>query len=111
MYAGSDEILEYFRSFALKYNLRKNIKFGQQIVRAVWSEATGRYDVKIQHVETGETIDDYCNILVNAGGILNAWRWPAIPGLEKYAGKLLHTANWDKSVSLANKVVGLIGNG
>lgn len=42
---------------------------------------------------------------------MNAWRWPAIPGLDKYKGTLLHTANWDDNVNLTGKHVGLIGNG
>ena len=67
--------------------------------------------MKVQNTITGETFSDYCDILINAGGILNAWRWPAIPGLEKYKGKLLHTANWDPNVDLTGKHVGLIGNG
>lgn len=65
----------------------------------------------IQDLASGQNFTDWCDILINAGGILNAWRWPAIPGLEKYKGKLLHTANWDRSVDLTGKHVGLIGNG
>lgn len=59
----------------------------------------------------GEVVKDYCDILVNASGILNNWQWPAIKGLDRYKGKLLHTANWDEDVQLEGKHVGLIGNG
>lgn len=59
----------------------------------------------------GQIINDYCDILVNASGILNNWQWPAIKGLDRYKGTLLHTANWDENVSLEGKHVGLIGNG
>jgi cation diffusion facilitator CzcD-associated flavoprotein CzcO len=38
------------------------------------------------------------------------WKWPAIPGLEKFKTKL-HTAAWDENIDLDNKVVGIIGNG
>lgn len=67
--------------------------------------------MEVQNTSTGEIFSDYCDILINAGGILNAWRWPAIPGLDKYKGTLLHTANWDPNVNLTGKHVGLIGNG
>ena len=54
---------------------------------------------------------DSCDVLINAGGYLNEWRWPKIPGLHNYKGKLLHSANWDDTVSLEGKNIGLIGNG
>lgn len=82
-----------------------------QIVNAVWNNEKNGYDVKIRNLRTNEDIDDFCDILINAGGILNSWRWPAIPGLEKYRGTLVHTANWDESIDLTGKHVGLIGNG
>jgi hypothetical protein len=80
-------------------------------VSATWRIEHGGYDVTIKDLKTGVEISDSCDILINAGGILNNWRWPAIPGLEKYKGKLLHTANWDDNVQLEGKHVGLIGNG
>lgn len=46
-----------------------------------------------------------------SSGILNNWKWPAIPGLHNYQGTLLHTANWDENIDLTGKHVGLIGNG
>lgn len=67
--------------------------------------------MQTENVETGEVIKDSCDILINAGGILNAWRWPAIPGLKNYKGKLLHTADWDENTDLTGQRVGLIGNG
>jgi cation diffusion facilitator CzcD-associated flavoprotein CzcO len=111
VYSSSEEIYRYFDSFATKYNLHSYIKKQHQVVGATWSEKNGGYDVKIENLQNGTHINDSCDILINAGGILNNWRWPAIPGLENYKGKLLHTANWDDSVDLTGKHVGLIGNG
>jgi cation diffusion facilitator CzcD-associated flavoprotein CzcO len=42
--------------------------------------------------------------------VSSAWKWPNIPGLEKFKLKE-HSAAWDHSISLKNKVVGVIGNG
>lgn len=65
----------------------------------------------VKDLTSNQTISDHCDILVNAGGILNNWQWPAIPGIDKYKGVLLHTANWDDKIDLAGRHVGLIGNG
>ena len=111
MYSGSREIYAYFDAFAEKYRLKDFIKTEHQVIGAYWNDATGGYDVKIRDLKSGQEISNHCDILVNASGILNNWRWPAIPGLQDYKGTLLHTANWDDSVDLTGKHVGLIGNG
>jgi hypothetical protein len=111
VYAGSAEINKYFNDFAAKYGLDKYIKMNHQVIGAKWDDKKGQWDVQILDLVSGNTINNSCDILVNASGILNAWRWPAIPGIAKYKGKLLHSANWDASVELEGKHVGLIGNG
>jgi cation diffusion facilitator CzcD-associated flavoprotein CzcO len=95
----------------LKFGLHKYVKTQHQVIDAQWNQQKGGYNVQVKDLETGRVVNDHCDILVNAGGILNNWQWPAIPGLEKYKGTLLHTANWDESIDLRGKNVGLIGNG
>ncbi|KAF9485455.1 FAD/NAD(P)-binding domain-containing protein [Pholiota conissans] len=111
VYAGSKEIRQYFVSFSAKYELSKYIKLCHRVSKAVWDEIKGVWDVEVTNLADGTVIRDSCNMLVNATGILNTWRWPAIPGLQDYKGTCLHTANWDESVDLTGKHVGLIGNG
>jgi hypothetical protein len=38
--------------------------------------------------------------LINAGGVLNKWKWPAINGREMFKGSMFHSANWDDLVAL-----------
>ena len=71
----------------------------------------GNWNLEVTRRDTGDIIRNTCDILINACGILNAWRWPSIPGLEEFKGKLLHTAKWDQNVGMEGKHVGLIGNG
>jgi len=111
VYAGSREIFQYFDSFCDKYALRKHIKVKQQVSKARWDDARAKWDLEIVNLADGSTIQDSCDILVNASGVLNSWKWPKIRGLESYKGKLIHTANWDPNVDLHGKSVGLIGNG
>ncbi|KAK1767240.1 putative sterigmatocystin biosynthesis monooxygenase stcW [Phialemonium atrogriseum] len=111
VYPPAKEIFEYFDGFAKKYNLGQYVKTEHEVIGAYWDHKNGGYDVKVRDVSSGTVVNDHCDILVNASGILNNWQWPKIPGLENYKGTLLHTANWDPSVSLEGKHVGLIGNG
>ncbi|KIM44457.1 hypothetical protein M413DRAFT_24952 [Hebeloma cylindrosporum] len=110
-YAGSDEILRYFQNFTQKYDLAKYCKFNHRVSKASWNTKMGRWDVEVANLAEGTTVLDSCDILVNAGGVLNSWRWPDIPGLRDFKGVLLHTARWNPAVDLSGKHVGLIGNG
>jgi cation diffusion facilitator CzcD-associated flavoprotein CzcO len=40
---------------------------------------------------------DKCDLLIQATGVLNDWKWPKIPGLHDFKGKLMHSATWDES--------------
>lgn len=111
VYSSSKEICAYFVEFARKYQLKQYIKARHQVLAAYWNHQMGGYDVRVKDLESREEFSQHCDILVNASGILNNWRWPDIPGLDKYKGTLLHTANWDENVDLTGKHVGLIGNG
>lgn len=111
VYAGSAEIKNYYKSFAEKHQLNRFIRVDSQVSDAVWNEDSGRWNITIKDTKTGETFHDSCDILINGSGILNNWQWPGIEGLDTFQGTLLHSANYDTSIDLSGKSVGLIGNG
>ncbi|KAL2848869.1 hypothetical protein BJY01DRAFT_246093 [Aspergillus pseudoustus] len=111
VYASSKEIHEYFSNFSTKYGLRKYCRTNHKVTGAFWANERGGWDVHVHDLKSNETHVDYCDILINASGVLNNWMWPAIPGLETFRGPKLHSAVWDPEVALQGKHVGLIGNG
>ncbi|KAB8224678.1 FAD/NAD(P)-binding domain-containing protein [Aspergillus novoparasiticus] len=90
-YASAPEIHGYFSGFADKRGLRDLISCNHQVVGANWDDIPRR-----------------CDFIINATGYLTSWRWPSIPGLGSFNGRLLHTANWDEFLPLTGKRVGLI---
>jgi len=102
-------LLEYFRGIAKKYDLRKHIRFGTWVESVVWDEAravwrcTLKKDGKIEVIEA--------NAVVSCVGQLNRPRFPDIKGLGSFAGPAFHSAEWDHSVDLKGKRVGVIGTG
>ncbi|KIW77161.1 hypothetical protein Z517_09607 [Fonsecaea pedrosoi CBS 271.37] len=108
-FATSPEIHRYFDEFAAKYDLERHIRYNSQVSGAKWNDEQGKWAVEI--TQNGKVVHDACDILINASGILNNWRWPAIPGLENFKGPKLHSAAWDETLDLTGKKVGLIGNG
>ncbi|KAJ5222853.1 uncharacterized protein N7469_009093 [Penicillium citrinum] len=110
-YASSTEIFEYFKRFQFRNNLGEKTKLSHQVIGAKWDDWDGKWNVQIKDVEKNIVAIDSCDVFVNAGGILNAWKWPDIPGLHDFKGKLVHSAAWENDIDLHGKHVGLIGNG
>lgn len=110
-YAGSDEIHRYFTRFTEKYGLRKYCQFKKLVSRADWDDQKGRWNVEVTDMETGATTQDWCHFIINATGLLNAWKWPNIPGITKFEGPILHSAKYDRNLDLTDKTVALIGTG
>ena len=111
MYAGSEEIKQYYLDFCSKYDLDRYIRTSQKVTNCRWLEDQGKWTLEIEDLASHETYQDDCDILINAGGYLNHWMWPRIKGLRSFAGPMLHSARWDNTLSLKGKIVGLIGNG
>ncbi|PRC60966.1 monooxygenase, partial [Mycobacterium sp. ITM-2017-0098] len=68
-------------------------------------------DAKIWHVALsgGETVTS--RFLITATGYLSQPRKPDIPGIEDFAGTVLHAQEWDHEYSLKGKKAAIIGTG
>ncbi len=110
-YSSGREIKEYLQRVARKYGVYKYLKTRHQVVGAAWQEDKAIWSVQVRNLESGEVFTDTCDFLVVATGILNDWRWPGIPGLNEFQGKLLHSANWDDSYDMTDNNIALIGGG
>lgn len=111
LFSSSSEIQAYLERCVEKHGLRDYIRISHRIVGATWDDEKAIWKVKVEDVERQIIFDDWCHFLLNAGGILNNWKWPDIPGLHSFEGGLIHSANWPDEVSLKDKVVAVIGNG
>ncbi|MCJ1292903.1 hypothetical protein MMC34_004456 [Xylographa carneopallida] len=110
-YAKAPEILEYWKRVADKYGIRKYMKLSHKAIQARWDESTSKWVVTIQNITTGEVFQDTADALFTGIGVLNEWKWPSIPGLKDFKGKLLHSAQWDESYDYKGSNVAVIGAG
>ncbi|KAJ5439050.1 uncharacterized protein N7458_010048 [Penicillium daleae] len=110
-YATSPEIHQYWKRVVEKYGCMKHIKLKQQVEGVTWDEKSSKWNVQIQDLDSGSTYNDRADVLIQATGALNNWKWPNIPGLHDFKGKLLHSASWDEGYDYSNKRVAVIGNG
>ncbi|KAL5338350.1 hypothetical protein BJX70DRAFT_202212 [Aspergillus crustosus] len=108
-YAGQEEILGYLEDVVRVHRLAGFVKLGHRVSGAWWDDEQGKWKVEVSP-ENGGVFYDEGDILINATGVLNHWKWPEIRGLERFENKV-HSANWDPATSWADKTVGVIGNG
>lgn len=106
MFGRQPEILAYLRRCADKYGLRPHLRLSSEVTRAAYDEAQRRWQV-----ETADGARYRARILVAATGGLSRPALPQIPGLERFEGKVFHSARWDHDYPLAGKRVAVIGTG
>ncbi|KAK0109702.1 hypothetical protein ONS95_002381 [Cadophora gregata] len=109
-YSGAEEIWRYLKEVATTYDLEKYVKFDTAVEKAVWQEEEGVWQLTLVSSD-GSRFEDTCEVLVNGTGVLNAWKYPDIPGIKDFEGKLMHSARWDSAYDLKGKTVAVIGGG
>jgi len=106
-YAAQPEILSYLRHVADRFDLRKDIQFGTQVVAAEYDDATGRWTVRTN--DGGQVTATY---LITAVGCLSTTNLPDFPGRASFTGESYHTGAWPhEGVDFTGKRVAVIGTG
>jgi len=97
------QILDYLKHCAKKYDLYRHIIFDQTLSSAHWE---GDHWV----IETSSDDTYKTKSFVIAVGQLHHLNLPNIEGKEAFKGDSFHSAQWDHSVPLKDKTIGVIGN-
>ena len=105
--SAQPEIETYLNHVADRFDLRRSFRFSTRVTAATYDETTQRWLVETDRGERFET-----PWLVMATGSLSAPNLPAIPGIESFAGTLVHTGLWPREgVDVSGRRVGIIGTG
>ncbi|MCU1646308.1 MAG: Cyclohexanone monooxygenase [Nocardia sp.] len=105
-YSGREDIVAYIRGVAERHGLFEQIVFGADVTDAEFDEVSGQWTV-----QTADGDARTADVLISAVGQLSRPALPAITGVESFAGKSFHSAQWDHGVELAGKRVACIGTG
>ncbi len=105
-YATQAEILAYAEHVADRFDLRRDITFDARVEAARLDEKAGLW-----RIETARGAAS-ARFLILATGNLSVPNRPALPGLERFAGRVLHTGTWPHDpVDLEGLRVAVIGTG
>jgi cation diffusion facilitator CzcD-associated flavoprotein CzcO len=105
-FAAAPQILAYQQQLAEREGLLPHLRLNTAVTAAAFDDTTGCWRITL---DDGSTLVARC--FVCSTGPLSVPRWPAIEGLQSFAGPLLHSARWDATVPLQGRRIGVIGTG
>lgn len=105
-YATQPEILAYLEHVAERFDLKRDIRFDEEVVAAEYDEASATWSVATDRAHLR------CRYLIFASGCLSVPKPPEIPGIEDFDGVVIQTHSWpSETPRLEGLRVGLIGTG
>jgi cation diffusion facilitator CzcD-associated flavoprotein CzcO len=106
MYARSGQLRAYLEHCADRFGVRGHLRLGADVTGGRWDDERQRWEIDVD----GEPA--LCARFVVGGfGGLNRPSFPDIDGLEDFDGPVFHTAQWEQSVPVKGRRVGVIGTG
>ncbi|MEV4660069.1 NAD(P)/FAD-dependent oxidoreductase [Micromonospora sp. NPDC049301] len=111
--ADGPAIREYVRETAREYDVQRHIRFSHRVLRAEWDSGTARWTVHAQRTDTAETTTLTCSFLFACAGYYryDEGYTPPLPGVEAYAGRLVHPQHWPDDLDHTGKRVVVVGSG
>ncbi|MCT7658637.1 flavin-containing monooxygenase [Mycobacterium deserti] len=106
LFSTGDEIKQYADDVADKYGVRKHIRFNTTVEGARWDE-----DAKVWRIALADGDTLTALYLITATGFLSQPKTPEIAGITDFAGKIIHTTDWDDSYDPQGRRVAIIGTG
>ncbi len=92
LFSTGSEIKQYANDVADKYDVRTHMRFNTTVDGARWDEEAKVWCIALAG---GETLT--ARYLITATGFLSQPKTPDIPGITGFAGKVIHTTDWDDS--------------
>ena len=111
--ADGPAILQYIRETAEEYGIDRKIRFGYRVRGATWSSAEALWTVEVEQGPDKEIVWFTCDFLYMCTGYYDyaAGYTPAWPGVERFAGRIVHPQQWPDDLDYVGKRVVVIGSG
>ncbi|XVX20020.1 flavin-containing monooxygenase [Actinomycetota bacterium] len=114
--ATGPEIRDYIRDTAREFVIDRRIEYGTKVVAAQWDSTAQRWTLATEVTdEAGESTRHTrtCSFLYLCSGYYryDATYQPVFPGIEDFAGQVVHPQFWPEDLDWAGKRVVVIGSG
>ncbi len=107
-YPSHKELLKYFNNYADHFDIKKNIRFGTEVVKCKQSD-NDKWTVEWCHIESNKKEISNFDALVVCNGHHHEPRYPDYPG--EFTGEYLHSHDFKSAKPFAGKKVLVIGGG
>ena len=111
--ATAAEILKYMGEVIDENGLAPHIRYRHEIRSASWSSIDNRWTVEARRLDTGEELRFTANFLWMCQGYYRHAEGytPEWPGMDRFAGRIVHPQTWPEDLEYAGKNVVVIGSG
>ncbi len=111
--AAGGEILAYLDEVIAEDDLASHIRFLHRVTDASWSSEDRRWTVEVTRLDTGEELRFTTDFLWMCQGYYNHTRpyLPDWPGMDRFAGRIVHPQQWPDDLDLTGKRVVVVGSG
>jgi cation diffusion facilitator CzcD-associated flavoprotein CzcO len=106
VFAPGVELKAYADHCVEKYRLRPHLRLNTRVTGCSYDAGA-----HLWHVALADGTAVTARFVISAVGGLTQPRTPEIEGLGDFAGRVVHTADWDHSLNLVGKRVAVIGTG
>lgn len=110
--ATADEIQAYLGEVLDEHDLKRHIRYHHRIESAEWSSDDNRWTVVATWTDTGDTVRLTAGFLwMCQGDYRHAEGYtPDWPGLQRFAGTVVHPQTWPEDLDLTDRRVLVIGS-
>jgi monooxygenase len=109
--ADAPAILDYIREAARENGVEPHIRYRHRVTAARWSSPDQRWTLEVDN--DGTRVEATCDFLWSCAGYYDYERpyAPEFPGIDEYAGTVVHPQLWPDELDYAGKRVVVIGSG
>jgi cyclohexanone monooxygenase len=108
-YSPQPEIQGYLKSVAADSGVLDRVVLRTDVEEVRWDPASLLWRVRARGPRGG--LEVVADVVVSAAGALSDPRTPAFQGIERFRGRVFHSARWDHGYDLTGKRVAVIGTG
>ncbi|KHK89443.1 flavin-containing monooxygenase [Novosphingobium malaysiense] len=107
-FSDGKEIFDYIQMIADRFDFRDKALFHTEITGMKWDESIKRW-----RISTDRDDEIRARFVMMCGGTLSTPKFPAVPGIHRFNGKMFHTSRWDYDYtggSWENPVIDKLGD-
>jgi cation diffusion facilitator CzcD-associated flavoprotein CzcO len=105
LFAPQPEIWDYMKTVVARHDIDSHLRFNSDVRHVQWDDELARWEIETSQ---GALTAD---VVVSGAGALADPKIPNLPGLERFEGKVFHSARWDHEHDLEGREVAVVGTG